>query len=425
MPFDVVIVGGGPIGIAEACLLKCFNPKLNICVLEGRAQTTRDYGLRVGSDAIKELRRTAKKAQGIEREILKKMDALFSKWSRNSFVRINEIQAQLAGEAEKAHVTIFKGEGYRLTQEKMHALFTEGSDSTCLSPELLALKEQLSHVKVIVGADGAHSTVRQCVMGSDKDNLTDVKKYSYVLEVKHEVAAPTTLKNARLKTKMAASDAGEILFENVGKPNGTDGLRPVTDLLFVDKEVHRAFQEKNHRNEVTKGSPGKAWSLNELKAKARGNATVASFLSKIERMMDRTRKIWGHDESVQSKEPKITTFPLKVYRSKKLLATFKDKKVVLIGDASSGLVLQRGLNKGFVEAIRSAQAISKDLREQNESFTALANYQKMAASLYKKETRAIRRKFTILNLLKLPLRKIIAPLFRWLEFRLSKNSALS
>lgn len=414
--FDVAIVGGGPVGMAEACLLKCLNPNLRVCVLEARDTASRDYGITF-KQPKKRLQDLAKRVQGCDLALLKEMENLCEKWSRDSFVRINEMQRVLAEKAAAVGVEIFRGNGYRLSQENMGAFFSAEGDQGKLSQELQNLKGRMQNVKVIVGADGAHSAVRQCVMGSDQQNLTDQKTYAYVLEVKHEVASPgPTIKYARLKTKFGSSAMGEVFIENVGKASETLGRRPVTDLIFVDKEVHKAFLVKNSEKVVLQGSPGKPWNLDQLRQKAQNNPVLARFLSKIEGQINRTRRIWGHQSEVAVKPVQVTTMPLKTYRSSRLVADFKGKQVVLIGDASSGLILRRGLNKGMVEAALCAEAIVNDLKEKQPQYAQLKKYEFEAARIYRSEKRYIAFKALIISVIKIPLKKVIFPVYTQLLF---------
>ena len=51
MPFNVTIIGAGPVGISAACAIKAINPHLNVTVLDKRVERERSYGLSVDSSS--------------------------------------------------------------------------------------------------------------------------------------------------------------------------------------------------------------------------------------------------------------------------------------------------------------------------------------------------------------------------------------
>lgn len=91
---------------------------------------------------------------------------------------------------------------------------------------------------------------------------------------------------------------------------------------------------------------------------------------------------------------KITTIPMNVYRSKKVATTFNNKQQVLLaGDASSGVVFGRGVNKGLQEAVLCADSVNKYLskteekneRTPNKENTPLIQYDAKQKRLFMKE----------------------------------------
>ena len=59
---DVVVIGAGPVGLAQACLLKALNKSANICILDKRRTISRDYGIAIGRDAVKTINTTLDRA---------------------------------------------------------------------------------------------------------------------------------------------------------------------------------------------------------------------------------------------------------------------------------------------------------------------------------------------------------------------------
>lgn len=428
MKCDVAIIGGGPVGLIEACLLKSLNKELNICVLEGREKATRDFGLTISADSVIKAIQVIDRAltnshQKIDSNSLSDLKKILRGWSRFPSVRTNQIQTELAAKANAIGVTILSGSAYKITEDNLSQIFDSQASIELLSPELQSLRSSLSQAKIIVGADGSHSVVRKKVMGPDEKNLIDNTTYAYALELKYEISTNSNARPGKLDMKSASSEMGEILSEAIGKPNPETHLLPVTDLLIVNEEIHQCFIEKNNRGEVIKGAPGTAWTFEDLQVKAKTNATVKKYLEKIQRHMARTKRICQANENVTTRPPQITTIPLAIYRSQEIVKLFQNKPVLLIGDASSGLVLKRGFNKGIMEAASSAEAIIKhlnkaDQRSENSSEIPkeFALHQEQAQKIFANEKWWIVQKMRLLKIVKFPLSFVIRPLYKFFTF---------
>ena len=437
MDYDVVIIGAGPIGLSEACFLKSLNNKLRICVLEGRETPTRDYGISIGWDAVTAIIDVVNRAFGNlneNRDIpsLGFIKNCFRDWGYYSSVRTNQIQTELSKKATELGVTILKGEKYKVTTDNLSQIFDPLAAADLLSPELQALRTSLCNAKVIVDAAGAHSPVRQKVMGSDKDNLTDVETYAYGLEVKHEIATDSKRRPNFFHIKGYASEAGHIVNQSIGKPKEGTNLLPVTDLLIVDEKIHTNFIKKNEKDEVIRGAPGKAWSLSELEEEAKTNPVLANYSEKIKEQIHKTKMQCEADMYAKTKAPEIATIPLRVYRSKQIVNIFQDKVVISIGDSSSGLILRRGFTKGLKEAALVAELIvnvfDKIIPEALRSDgipEEFLQYQQKAKEMYANEKWWIAQKARAINFVSLPLRYMISPIYRFITRTLGQLVSLA
>lgn len=93
---------------------------------------------------------------------------------------------------------------------------------------------------------------------------------------------------------------------------------------------------------------------------------------------------------------KITTLELSIYRSKKSVKYYHGKPFLLVGDANSGMILQRGYNKGIKEAIHCAKAIDGYFTSSSKSTKkipkALNAYQKEVRRIFDEEKRKTEQK---------------------------------
>ncbi|MFA6915848.1 MAG: hypothetical protein WC222_05580 [Parachlamydiales bacterium] len=428
--YDVAIIGAGPNGLMEGCLLKALNPKLNICILEGRSSITRDYGLSIAYDSVKRIIEVIDKALALEEtssdvlalEFLKKT---VSDWSSHASVRTNVIQSTLTVKAKDIGVHVFIGNPYKITSTNLPQIFDANTPTDQLSPELSDLRPALSKAKVIIGADGKHSTVRKVVMGNDEEMLADEETYSYAVEVKHEIYPSSTRRPGKIKMSLNASEMGEIINESIGKPDESNRV-PVTDLILVDEVIHNNFVVKNAQGEVVKGSPAKPWTMTELEERAKENETVREFLDKINKQIERTKDICHANNVAETKSPQVTTIPLSIYRCTEIAKIYLNKAVLLVGDASSGLILRRGLNKGFMEVAFSAEAVIKTFKEMGdaESFETLPEpmrqYQVRSHETFANEKWWIEKYAKLIDFLKWPLRHIVMPVYHFTASILNK-----
>lgn len=423
MNYDIAICGGGPVGLAHACILKALNKHLNVCVIDKRATSTRDFGLAISSDSVAKvisvLDRTLKSQNpNVDIEFAKTLKKHFTEWSRHSSVRTNQIQKELAEKADSVGVKILTGNGYEITENNLPALLNPQAPADLLSPELLALRESLAKTKIIIGADGAHSTVRKTVMGPDDQNRTDVHTYAYALEIKHEIAVNAE-NNTRKKAnpKVNPSEWGHVMFEAIGKANPGTNILPVTDIVIIDEEIHNQFIETNDRDEVVKGNPKAPWSLAELAEKAKTNATIKKYLEKINWQIGRTQNMLKGQAAL--KPPKVTTIPLEVYRSEQVVKIFQNKLVGLIGDAGSGLVLRRGFNKGLMEAALCAETAVKHLADQPSNASEIPKvfdqYQQTARKIFQEETFWISVKAWFIKMAGYLIKYMLSPIYHFFK----------
>jgi hypothetical protein len=129
---------------------------------------------------------------------------------------------------------------------------------------------------------------------------------------------------------------------------------------------------------------GNPWTLKELEVLAKQDLQIEQVYSTLHDYVEDL-----HSRHGSCSDEKIVPVELKIYHSAESYKRFYGKHFLLIGDANSGLVLQRGFNKGLKEAVACAQAVDAFLRkrglQQEGASTELEAYQDKALCLYLEE----------------------------------------
>ena len=83
------------------------------------------------------------------------------------------------------------------------------------------------------------------------------------------------------------------------------------------------------------------------------------------------------------------------YRMRRFIKIVDNKLIVLVGDASSGLVYQKGLNKGFLESLACSQMFTD--ADVGNIVVKLNHYSKYCKALYLQEKEDIMYKHNKIN----------------------------
>lgn len=339
----ITIVGAGPVGLLLSCLLSRTHI---ITVLDKRTHSTRSHPLNISDNTIMEVLRYL--ATDSRPEIISLREMLNS-W-RNFPVSTIEIETSLSQIATNFGVIIRRG--VDLTS------LNECSDS------------------VIIGADGAKSRIRSIVFN---DELTDRHNAEYMVQLKYQTPGAT---RPRLPISAASysyinglSGSDMVLdFESLASPN--DSYRkPGTLHIPVSRAIYDVLSAQG------RGTYSSPWTLEEL-------AAIPNYrIGKLGRIINRYhfslkwRGGWLEDAL-------ITVIPLDIYRSAEVVKILPNNTLVMLcGDSASGLVYQRGLSKGWLEAVKCAQTLS--YTDADTLSLALAQYSQYCIALYESERDAI------------------------------------
>jgi hypothetical protein len=216
MPKDVLIVGGGPIGLAHAWGIKCLNPQLNVVVFEKYQEYQRKHTLVMQHQQLQKLM-AATNTQ--DDPILSK---LLADLQKDPHIRTSTLEAIFKKQALERGVTIVNKE--ITAKEIENQLFREYPDAG-----------------LIIGADGTHSVVSGCLFPADNQIKHD---FDYVLQLRYEVMgeeqAPK-IDPALFYNEMVSK--GLIANEYVGHFDPETRTTPVTMQMMISK---KDFAELSH-----------------------------------------------------------------------------------------------------------------------------------------------------------------------------------
>ena len=328
----ISVVGAGPVGLLTACLL---SQKHAVTILDKRTESTRNHGLSIDSNTINVIIKYLESVRPTEQfseNVIEYLCNILRSWT-NTSVSTVDIESQLSDIAERLGVNIRRG----------------------------ANVESIDDVEdnIIIGADGAHSKIRHIVFG---DKKVDIHEVQYMAQLKYQTPGATRprLAVSAMSYSFLNGLSGHDMvvdFESLSPPN--DQLRkPGTLHIPIPENVYDVLSQNG------RGNYNNPWSLEEL---GQTNHSQVAKLFRIFKRYEFSLKCRGG----WLEDARVTVIPLTIYRSSDVVRVLDNKVVMLVGDSSSGLVYQRGLNKGWLEAVQCAitldepslQVLSKRLDE--------------------------------------------------------------
>lgn len=304
---QVAIIGAGPVGLWTAVQAKLQDPSLEIDVLEKHSNYQRSHVVSVSRSSL----------SGSHSD--PRLQALVKEFSEDRNVRTSTMESKLAALAHELGIQILK-------------------NSEVKDPR--ALKEKYPNLKVIVGADGAHSTVRQTVFNNEMSHQGDLK---FIIDVKYEVEGEAVPLDFVRSVYPTLKSMGAIAQEYIGRQR--DGKTPVTFRLFIDREAFEEMQDATFKHPYS------------LENEDRINALV----------MDKIR-LWLNlkankgEKRVKDSE-QITATRLGFYASKEVVKEENGVTYCLVGDAAFGVPFFKSLNNGLQAGTSLSQKIVASLHE--------------------------------------------------------------
>ncbi len=328
---DIVGIGAGPVGLWVASQTKKQKPGLDIQLYERHQQYERSHVLRleylsmllysiVGNDPSE--KRFFEDITGMDIKELILRAALMGYTNP----RTNELE-----EALKTHAADL---GIKTTYEKI-----SGIDEA---------EERHPECSRFVGADGAHSRIREELLGED---CLIEQSLQHVVELKYQAEGDAgRLSLGRAFHTNCKLDS--MAFEYVGREKC--GTTPVTVRFFVDQDTYNVLPEASFREPLRLHDPR----IPESLAK-----DIDAYLE--------VRKARAHETYAEG-SGKMSKLTLSVYAARKFAAMHGDKAWFLAGDAALGVPYFRSLNAGMIVGSQLAQALASDTLN-NEGRVAIYN----------------------------------------------------
>jgi 2-polyprenyl-6-methoxyphenol hydroxylase-like FAD-dependent oxidoreductase len=301
----VLVVGAGPVGLWTAVQAKLLNPELPITVLERYDNYLRSHVLSLSSRSFK----------GIPKD--PRLQALVKEFLTTKNVKTNTIEEKLEGLAKELGIDLQKN--------------VEVKDPR-------SLRAMYPNAKVIVGADGAHSTVRKEIFNNEIDDKGDLK---YIVDVKYEVVGQGKRLDFVKGVYPTLKKMGAIAQEYVGREK--EGKTAITLRLFIDRKKYEHMQDANFKHPYT-------FANEEL---------IHEEVSKNIHLWMNIKAQMGEVRVPDSE--KITVTRLGIYSSKKVVKEEEEVTWCLVGDAAFGVPFFRSLNNGLSSGTALAKAIVRSL----------------------------------------------------------------
>jgi 2-polyprenyl-6-methoxyphenol hydroxylase-like FAD-dependent oxidoreductase len=306
---DVLVVGGGPVGLWTAVQIKINRPSTKIIIVEKHPEYKRGHIVSLDPQSL----------YGAAHHPV--IEQLAKDVTENNNIRTNDIEQRLVTLCGELGILIKKN---------------------CFLETRTQLEEMFPFVPVVIGADGSHSMIRKRVFGGQ---MRYYEYLQFIVEVKYEVSGTTRPFNMVTEAYPTMKVMGCIATEHVGKEK--EGVTPVTLRLFVDEKTLETLSEATFKNPL-------CLPRDEFRVNEQVQAKIKLWLQ--------AKKLYCNEQVVPD-SIKITTTKLAAYASQAFIRGEENTHFCLVGDAAFGVPFFRSLNNGLLCGTELAKETSNYLNE--------------------------------------------------------------
>lgn len=304
-------------GLWLAIQLKKRKPLARVVVYERHAQYQRSHVLRLDHWSL--LLYSKKRHDDAERHYLESLtgrtlSGLVQRADKSVYVRTNVFE-----EANKTYAAFL---GVEVRIEKIY--------------DLSVLQRRHPHCRAFVACDGAHSALREQLLGADALDSTNLKN---VLELKFEEQGGDSRASSLAHTWEFNRQLQHAAMDHVGKT--AEGRRPVTLRLFLDDSEYAHLPPMSFKEPFLWGQPG----------------LPASIEQDVRQYLAHREAATGAQLVPQS--GRMSKLVLSMYAARQFALRQDDRAWFLCGDAALAVPYFRALNSGLMLASRLAQILAK------------------------------------------------------------------
>lgn len=365
---EIVIVGGGPIGLAHAWGMKKLNPDLRVLVFEKYPEYQRSHTLIMEPEQLNSLM----KATNTTREPA--LVQLLSQLRKDRHIRTNSLEAVFKELASANGVEIIHEE------IKKDNLVEQISKHCKTMPEM------------IIGADGTHSVVSDTLFPEGNQ----VKhEFDYVLQLRYEIKGEDKSKPIdQIAFYQSMARRGLIANEYVG--HFADGKTPVTMQMMISKEAFLKLKKATSKNPIkpfeekksveTVATDIEVLDQKEDQANSEPGLTFDEIPDeKVKRFIldyldEKIAKCHKQREIIDHDSIRISVNEAPATHAKKVTDFTYDIPKLLAGDAALGLSYFKGLNAGLQSTAKfftyMKGEIEKGFKNQFKVKEAMQKYEK-------------------------------------------------
>lgn len=342
----IIIVGGGPIGLAHAWGIKKINPNLRVILLEKHQVYQRKHILRMQHRQLNKLMI----ATGTESN--RDLCDLLRQLQRGEHIRTSDLEQ------------IFK----KIATDSGVEIIIEEVQQAEIYQQLLA--SHTTEPCLIIGADGTHSIINNNLFPEGNQIKHE---FDYVLQLRYEIIGD---QKARPINSMSfyqdMARQGLVANEYVGHFDGRK--TPVTMQMMISKQDFAILKSATSKNPIqpfaTDAEPIADLPLNQLPKE------IEQFLNRY--LTQKIKSCHQNADIIDRNSIRISVNEAPATHAKQIYNVWNKVPVLLTGDAGLGLSYFKGLNAGLESTAQCLTLLAPALKKPNNQAAidnALHHYQ--------------------------------------------------